>query len=174
MAVPIRPLLEMLPVDSHRALKSARLLLITVFSLFVVTGCAGMFNREALRVNVVGIDPLDSQGLELRFNVRLRLQNPNETAVDYDGVSLDLEVNGQPLASGVSDQSGSVPRFGEALVSVPVTIPAFSAARQAIALANRPASGNLPYVLRGRLAGGVFGGVRFTDSGTLPIPGFGL
>jgi LEA14-like dessication related protein len=173
MAMPIRPLLEMPPVDTYRALNSLRLLLVAVFSLLVLSGCAGMFHSEALRVSVVGIEPLDSQGLELRFAVKLRLQNPNESAVAYNGISLDLEVNGQPLASGVSDQSGSVPRFGEALVSVPVTIPAFSAARQAIALVNRPASGDLPYVLRGRLAGGVFGATHFTDSGILPMPAFG-
>jgi len=160
-------------VESLRVLKSARLLLIAALSLLMLAGCAGMFNHEALRVNVVGIEPLDSQGLELRLNVKLRLQNPNDTSVDYDGVSLDLEVNGQPFASGVSDQRGSVPRFGEALISVPVTIPAFSAARQVITLANRTTSGDLPYVLHGRLAGGVFGGIRFTDSGTLPLPGFG-
>jgi hypothetical protein len=30
--------------------------------------------------------------------------------------------------------------------------------------------GTLPYVVRGKLAGGLFGTVRFSDSGTLKLP----
>ena len=160
-------------MESLRALKSARLLLMAAFSLAMLAGCAGMFNREEVRVNVVGVEPLASEGLELRFNVKLRLQNPNDSTVNFDGVSLELEVNNQTFASGVSSQSGSVPRFGETLISVPVTVPAFSAARQVFALATRTTAGDVPFVLHGRLAGGAFGSIRFSDKGTLPLPDFG-
>ena len=34
-------------------------------------------------------------GAELRLAVKLRVQNPNEEAVEYDGAALDLEVNGR-------------------------------------------------------------------------------
>ncbi|MGF6757992.1 LEA type 2 family protein [Paraburkholderia sp. GAS42] len=162
-------------MPSFRALNSARLFLVAalcVSVLSVLSGCSSLPGHEDIRVSVAGIEPIESQGLELRFNVKLRLQNPNDYAANFDGVSLDLEVNGQPFASGVSDQSGAVPRFGETLVSVPVTIPGFSAARQAIAFANGTWTGDLPYELHGRLAGGVFGGIRFTDHGVLPLPGF--
>ena len=63
--------------------------------------------------------------------VKLRVQNPNDEPIEYNGIALDLDVNGQPLASGVSDQTGEVPRFGERVVSVPLTVSAFSAFRQA-------------------------------------------
>jgi LEA14-like dessication related protein len=159
-------------VESLRVLKSARLLLVVAFSLVMLAGCAGMFNREEVRVNVVGIEPVASQGLELRFNVKLRLQNPTDSTVNFNGVSLEIEVNNQTLASGVSSQSGSVPRFGETLISVPVTVPAFSAARQVIALASRTDTSNVPFVMNGRLAGGAFGSIRFSDKGTLPLPDF--
>ena len=45
-----------------------------------------------MTINVVGIEPLQSQDLEVRFAVKLRVQNPNETPIDYNGVALDLEV----------------------------------------------------------------------------------
>lgn len=132
--------------------------------------CASLGNRDPLRIDLAGLEPLPGQGLEVRFAVKLRVQNPNDSAVDFDGVALDLEVNGQPLASGVSDQRGSVPRFGETLISVPVSISAFSAMRQAWGVAgHRPGQG-LPYVLRGKLAGGLLGSNRFSDSGTLDWP----
>ncbi len=136
--------------------------LIIVTALLALGGCAGMAVRDPVRINVVGIDPLPGQGLEMRFNVKLRLQNPNDSAIEYDGVALELELNDQPFATGVSDRKGSIPRFGESVLSVPVTVSALAAVRQALGLAEGASVDNLPYVLRGKLAGGVFGTMRFT------------
>ncbi|MCQ4294236.1 LEA type 2 family protein [Pseudomonas stutzeri] len=149
----------------HRPL---RLLLIALLA-FALGACAALSPRDPLNVQVAGIQPLQGEGLELRFMVRLRLQNPNEAAIDYNGVALDLEVNGRRLASGVSDQSGTVPRFGESVLSVPVTISAFSAARQALGLAEHVGLDEVPYVLRGKLAGGLFGTQRFVERGTFDL-----
>lgn len=138
--------------------------------LLVLSGCAAFSQRDPLNVQVAGIQPLPGEGLELRMNVKLRIQNPNDTALDYNGVALDLEVNGRRLASGVSDARGSVPRFGETVLSVPVTVSAFSAARQALGLAEHIGLDEVPYVLRGKLAGGLFGTQRFVEKGTLELP----
>ena len=120
-----------------------------------------------MRVNVAGIEPIDSQGLEMRFNVKLRVQNPNDSTVSFNGVSLDLELNGKPFASGVSDQAGTVPRYGETVVNVPLTVPAFAAVRQAFAFADAAQSGQIPYILRGKLAGGTDGHDALHRSGHL-------
>ena len=85
-----------------------------------MSACAGLALRQPLQVSVVDVSGLPGEGLELRLAVKLRVQNPNEAALDYDGVTLELEVSGRHLASGVSDARGSVPRFGEALITVPV------------------------------------------------------
>jgi len=138
--------------------------------LLVLSGCAAFSQRDPLNVQVAGIQPLPGEGLELRMNVKLRIQNPNDMALDYNGVALDLEVNGRRLASGVSDARGSVPRFGETVLSVPVTVSAFSAARQALGLAEHIGLDEVPYVLRGKLAGGLFGTQRFVEKGTLELP----
>ncbi|HZZ09401.1 MAG TPA: LEA type 2 family protein [Paraburkholderia sp.] len=160
-----------------RALLSGRMLrlvAVLAFAASTLDGCAGFFGADPLRVNVAGIDPIAGQGLELRFNVRLRVQNPNDSPVSFDGVSLDLEVNGKPLASGVSDQSGTVPRFGETIVTVPLTVPAFAAVRQAFAFADAAQTGQIPYLLRGKLGGGVTGGTRFITQGALSLPALGM
>ena len=138
--------------------------------LLVLSGCAAFSQRDPLNVQVAGIQPLPGEGLELRMNVKLRIQNPNDMALDYNGVALDLEVNGRRLASCVSDARGSVPRFGETVLSVPVTVSAFSAARQALGLAEHIGLDEVPYVLRGKLAGGLFGTQRFVEKGTLELP----
>ena len=145
-------------------------LLLVLAALSVLAGCAGLTARDPVRVHLVGLEPLPGQGLELRFAVKLRVQNPNETAIDYDGVALTLEVNRKSLATGVSDAKGSVPRFGEAVISVPVTISAFAALRQALGLAEGDRLDDIPYVLSGKLSGGPFGVFRFSDEGTLSLP----
>jgi LEA14-like dessication related protein len=139
--------------------------------LLSLSACALFPHRDPLNINVVGIEPLQSQDMEVRFAVKIRVQNPNETPIDYNGVALNLEVNGQPLASGVSDQSGSIARFSETVLTVPVSVSAFSVIRQTLGLTQTQTLNNLPYVLRGKLAGGLFGTMRFVDTGKLSLPG---
>ena len=144
--------------------------LILSLLLLSLSACALFPNRDPVNINVVGIEPLTSQDLEVRFAIKLRVQNPNETAIDYNGIALDLEVNGHALASGVSDQSGTIGRFSETVVSVPVSVSAFSVLRQTLGLSQTQTLDNLPYVLRGKLAGGLFGTMRFVERGTLDLP----
>ena len=151
-------------------LRPIRTLLAGLTMALALSACALFPNHDPLNINVVGIDPLPGQDLEIRFAVKLRLQNPNDTDIQYDGVALNLDVNGRLLASGVSDQRGTIGRFSEGVLTVPVTVSAFAALRQAVGLADQQRLDNLPYELHGKLAGGLFGTMRFEDSGTLSLP----
>lgn len=148
-----------------------RLLTLALATLLavVLAGCAALPGRDPLRVELVGIEPIEGQGLELRLAVKLRVQNPNDGAVEYDGTALELEVNGRTLATGVSDQRGSVPRYGETVLVVPVSISAMNAVRQALVFTDGTTREAVPYVLRGKLAGGAFGAVRFAKEGSIAI-----
>ncbi|AZC26811.1 MULTISPECIES: LEA type 2 family protein [Pseudomonas chlororaphis group] len=137
--------------------------------LLSLGACALLPQRDPLAINVVGIEPLPSQELEMRFAIKLRLQNPNETPIDYNGVALDLEVNGRPLASGVSDQQGHIGRYAEDILVIPVSVSAFSVLRQTLGLSQTQSLDNLPYVLRGKLAGGLFGTQRFIERGQISL-----
>jgi hypothetical protein len=77
---------------------------------------------DPVQITVAGIEPMAGEGLEMRMMVSLRVQNPNDTQIDYDGTYVKLIVQGKTFATGVSDASGSVPRFGEAVIAVPVTV----------------------------------------------------
>ena len=149
-----------------------RLLAFTLSLLLLsLSGCALLPQHDPLNINVVGIEPLPSQDMEIRFAVKIRVQNPNESSINFNGVSLDLDINGQSFASGVSDQSGSIARFSETVLRVPVSVSAFSVLRQTLGLSQTQTLNNMPYVLRGKLAGGLFGTMRFVDSGKLSLPG---
>lgn len=144
-------------------------LLLALFALGLA-GCASLAQREPVRINVAGLEPLPGEGMEMRFKVKLRVQNPNEAPIDFDGIALDLDLNGKAFATGVSDHKGSVPRFGETLIEIPVSVSAIAVVRQALGVIEGDATAEVPYVVRGRLAGGLLGGTRFSDSGMLKLP----
>jgi len=144
-----------------------------LFAVCVMAGlgaCASLQRTDPLQVSVAGIEPLEGQGLELRLLVRLRIQNPNDAAVEYNGVYLRLDVRGRTLASGVSDTVGSVPRFSERVIAVPVTASAFNIVRQVVGLAESDNNGKIDYVLKGKLNGALFRSVRFESRGELQLP----
>jgi len=125
----------------------------TALAVLLVTACATF--GDPLRVQVVGIEPLEGQGMEVRF--------------DYDGVAIDLQVRGSAFASGVSDARGTIPRYGETVLTVPVTVSAFAIVRQALGFASGDRS-KIDYDLRGKIGGSTFGSVRFESKGVLELP----
>lgn len=140
------------------------------FAVLVVGGCANLQRREPIDVIVVGVEPLQGEGLELRMLVKLRIQNPNDLPLDFSGVSVTMNVQGKPFATGVSDAGGSVPRFGEAIVSVPVSVSMLRMARQAMGVMTDEFPGKLTYEMNGKLAGPMFNSVRFKSSGEFTLP----
>ena len=136
-----------------------------------LAGCAALAGAERLRVTVAGVEPLPGEGLELRFNIRLRVQNPNDSPVDYDGVFVELDLQGRSFATGVAPLKGSIARFGERVLEVPVTVSALSALRQMLGLAaGGPWPDKLAYELRGRIGGGLLATQRFESRGELSLP----
>jgi LEA14-like dessication related protein len=141
-----------------------------VLSLLVGLGaCANLPNRDPLVVDVAGIDSLPGEGMEVRLRVAIRIQNPNDTPVEYSGTALDLSLNGRRAASGVSDATGIVPRYGETVIYVPVTISAFNMVNQLIGFMETADSNEVSYRVRGKLEGGLFGTRRFADEGSFSL-----
>jgi Late embryogenesis abundant protein len=64
---------------------------------------------------------------------------------------------------------GTVPRYGETVFTVPVTISAFNVARQVLGFMNGASTGEVSYRVRGKLEGGLFGTRRFSDDGTFRL-----
>lgn len=169
-----------MPAEDHasrptRRQTAARLgALVLALGTGALAGCALMPGHEPPRVSVVGIERVAGEGMELRFALRLRVQNPSAQPIEYDGIWLELDVNGRPLASGVSAERGTVPRYGEVLVNLPVSVSATAAVRQMLGLTDGLPRGELPYAVRGRLSGGPLGGllgtVRFSSEGVIKLP----
>lgn len=123
-----------------------------VILLLSTAGCASLTSLEAPEVRVTSLQMLESApgSLEQRFAVGLRLTNPNNRAIDVEGLDFELELNGNRLARGVTDNAFELPRLGEAETLVVVTTSLFDVLRQALDLAGR-SDAAMDYRVRGRL-----------------------
>jgi LEA14-like dessication related protein len=154
---------------THRASWLARRVVLLALAA-VLGGCAALSGGDPPKVNFAGVESLSGEGMELRFNVKLRVQNPRDAALEIDGLSLNLAVRGMDFASGVSAVKTTVPRFGETVLSVPVTVPATALLRQAWAMTGSRELRKIEFELSGRLGAGPFGGSRFTTKGDIDWP----
>jgi LEA14-like dessication related protein len=136
----------------------------------LATGCASLQQPQPVEVILAGVEPLKSEGLELRMLAKLRVQNPNDQALEFGGIAVQLDVQGKRFATGVSNAAHSVPRYGEAIIGVPVSIPVLRVAQQAIGVLSNEYRGKLAYELSGHVAGPAFGSARFRSAGELTLP----
>lgn len=115
----------------------------------VFLGCAG-FGKQLLppEVSLVDLRPLPSESLEQRFEVKIRVLNPNDVDLAGDGVDLILEINDRRLGRAVSSESFLVPRLGDEVIVLVATANWLDMFRQAVALAE---ARDIEYTLEGRL-----------------------
>ncbi len=139
--------------------------------MLLLGGCATLRDREPVEVYVADVAAMPGEGMEVRMLVKLRIQNPNDVPLEFNGVTLNMDVQGRPFATGVSDATGVVPRFGEAVVAVPVSLSVLGVARRAIDIASETVrSGKLTYELSGRLARPGVGSEWFKSEGEFALP----
>jgi LEA14-like dessication related protein len=151
-------------------ISSDRLLLIGIWAALTLwtTGCANLpATTTPPNLSLVSIEPVEVTPLEQKYHVKVRLQNPNDHALEISGMSYVLEVNGQPLLKGVSDESVMVPRFDESIIELSGVSTLFGFVRQFQALQERKTQG-MHYRLSGKLSlDNRFGSVPFNYEGTL-------
>ncbi len=134
----------------------------------LLRGCAALTTQPP-EVTLAGLDIVEAGLLEQRFAMKLRLQNPNDAGITITGLSFQVEVNGQTFAKGVSGQTVTVPRFGEAVLAVDAVSNLASVLRQISELSKGGREG-IDYRIHGRLATGDFGSVPFESKGELRLP----
>ena len=102
---------------------------------------------------------------------RVAVRQHARVAIDFDGVALNLDVQGRTFASGVSSEAGVVPRFGEATVSVPVTVSILRMVRHLAGMVDGEPVDTIRYSLTGKLHGTqMFGTRRFEAAGEFSVP----
>jgi len=115
----------------------------------LVTACATVpSDMEPPKINIANIAPKDFAMFEQRFDVQLRIQNPNDKELGIKGIRCDIELNDQEFGNGMSGQKVTVPRFGSEVVNVEVITGLGSFLRQFQEI-NKSGAGKLRYRLKG-------------------------
>lgn len=90
--------------------------------LLLVSGCANLIDFEEPSVELVGIEALPSEGIEPRFQVTLRIVNPNQGAMTIDGVYYQLSLRDKDFMTGATSTSTTVPGYGENTLKLQASI----------------------------------------------------
>jgi LEA14-like dessication related protein len=139
-------------------------------ALLALGGCASTPNKDPIQVTVAGMESMPGEGMEIRMLVKLRVQNPNQSPIDFSGAYLKLDVLDKTFATGVTSESGTVPAFGEAVVAVPVTVSVLRMVRQVAGMLDGKPVEKVTYEMSGKLNGGLFNTVRFSAHGDFDVP----
>ena len=134
-------------------------------------GCSGLFRTmERPRINIVNVTPKEFKLFEQVFDVELRVQNPNESALSINGLAFELEINDRQFATGVSDESATVDRLSSLVIHVQA-VTSISGILQQIAHLQRTGTPLVTYRIKGIIySGSPSVKLRFDDSGEIKIP----
>jgi LEA14-like dessication related protein len=122
------------------------------------------------QVTLAGISLVAIDLLEQRYEIRLRVQNPNRFDFVVEGMQYQVEINDKIFARGLSNRTFSIPHNGMHTVSVEAVSTLADVLRQ-LQVAER--SG--PEVLRYRVSGTLTlrhhaSGVAFDHRGEIRLP----
>jgi LEA14-like dessication related protein len=149
-------------MQRHRALS---FLFVVVFFF---PGCASWLIRgEPPEVLVTNVTPLDATLFEQRLRVDLRVRNPNDFDYHLTGIDFTLNLNGKRLARGLGSREVTVPRLGDAVMTIDTTTSTLDIVRQLLEFSQKQ---DLAYDIKGVLHS-TDGRLPFTNAGTLVEPG---
>ncbi len=108
--------------------------------LFLI-GCTSLpalsVQPESPEVLLVNITPLDATMFEQRLQVDLRVRNPNDFDLEVTGLDFTLHLNDQRLARGLTNKTSTIPRLGDAVISVETTTSTLDVIRHLLKLSQR-------------------------------------
>ena len=154
-----------------RILRSEGIFISVFLLLFTMLGCAGVGKRlEPPSVKLADIRLESLNVLEAVFDVKLRVFNTNDTALQIRGIECKIDLNGKEFAIGVSESEVEVPSYGTALLPLQVYSSVFDIIKNA---AGVPSQNQLDYQIKGklRLGGSAFPSILpFESQGHISLP----
>jgi LEA14-like dessication related protein len=143
---------------------------LTAAALLLLTACSSLpVKTQSPRVTLIGLSLLSVDLLEQRYQVRLRIKNPNAFELPVRGMDFNLELNGKTFADGVSSQALDVPAYGESVVALEVSSSLLQVFRQLQSL-DESASPGIRYRIEGSVALNNYRRLPFEYSGEIRAP----
>ena len=116
--------------------------------LALLAGCASLSGLEKPRVSLADLQLKDATLFSQTFRVGLRVENPNPFGVKLQAAEVNVDLNGQQFAQGLSSEGIELPGYGTSLVMVDVNTSMLGLVQQLLKLS---ANQRLPYEISGTL-----------------------
>ena len=133
------------PLSQHERFASS-ILMVGMFFAACATAPPGI---EAPKISIANIAPKDFALFEQRFDVQLRIANPNEKELGLNGMRFDIDLNEREFANGMTGETVIIPRFGSQVVNVEIITSITSFLRQVQDLNKTGAGGKVTYRIKG-------------------------
>ncbi len=148
------------------------LLLAIVTATLVACANVGLEAFDAPDVELLGLAPLPSQGMEARFQVRLRIVNPNPIALEIDGMAYEVFLRDSKVLTGASNQEVVIDAYSEGTAELEVAAGMLGSLALIRDLMSAPPEDGLPYRLEAKLSRkGLGGSMRVEREGVLNLDG---
>ena len=134
-----------------------------------MTSCATLGTRaEPPNVILADIRLVDATLLAQRYRLDLQLQNPNDFDLVIEGMAAELLLNDHLFATGVSNRTVTVSRYGSGVAQVEATGTLFGIFRQLSGLETSQTQ-SFRYQLRGHLSLRGAGRLPFDQTGEISL-----
>ena len=109
-----------------------------ILLLFILSlGCATPQDAKPPTIDLVNLKLVSTGLLSQELQLDIKIGNPNDFDIPLTGLSFKMDVNGQPFADGLSNQSVTVPRLSYTTVPVTGNTNTLSLIRQLMSLGDR-------------------------------------
>jgi len=120
--------------------------------LLGLAACSGLpLNAVAPKVSLAGVEVKSLSLFEQRFDAQLRVANPNDFDLTIEALEFELEVNGRPLATGLTRASALIPATSSALLRVDAIMQSKDLIQQLKTLSPDTLKDGVPYRVKGRI-----------------------
>jgi len=102
--------------------KNIKSYFLQILLVVMLTACATVpsdFERPG--VTVTSFKPVSSRNLSPEFEIILRVTNPNRTALELEGISYTIDLDGNEVMTGVANDLPVIDAYGEADVKLYAT-----------------------------------------------------
>lgn len=109
------------------------------FWLVLLTGCASLTPQlDPPKVSIESFNSLPSSGGAPRFEIKLRVDNPNKQTLDIAGISYSVELHGKEVISGVTNDVPTIEGYSEEIVTLETSLQLFQLLRLLSGLGRSP------------------------------------
>ena len=96
-----------------------RYVLLIMLSLVLLAGCASLAPElDPPKVSLISFKNLPGDSASPKFEIKLRVINPNKQTLDIAGISYSVELLDKELITGVANDIAPIAGYGEGVVTL--------------------------------------------------------